>query len=118
VRGVEPAFTGPSGRILRLRLRTAFGPIEMDTLAFRKAVGEDALPAAPLSIREAGPETVEFAGRGEGPGVGLCVLGAEEMAREGASWERILAHYFPGAETGFLPYRAREDERIAPERLP
>jgi stage II sporulation protein D len=38
-----------------------------------------------------------FTGRGTGHGVGLCQLGAAEMAREGKSYRDILAFYYPGA---------------------
>lgn len=37
-----------------------------------------------------------FDGRGHGHGVGLCQVGAEEMAAEGKSTRDILAFYFPG----------------------
>ncbi len=39
-----------------------------------------------------------FVTRGYGHGVGLSQYGAEVMAREGASWEEILRHYYTGAE--------------------
>jgi peptidoglycan hydrolase-like amidase len=34
-------------------------------------------------------------GRASGHGVGLCQLGAQEMARHGAKYTQIIAHYFP-----------------------
>jgi len=37
-----------------------------------------------------------FDGRGHGHGVGLCQVGAAEMAAEGKSVEEILGFYFPG----------------------
>lgn len=37
-----------------------------------------------------------FRGRGVGHGVGLCQLGAAEMARSGSSYREILAFYYPG----------------------
>lgn len=40
---------------------------------------------------------VEFHGRGNGHGVGLCQWGARVMAQKGRSYESILRHYFPGA---------------------
>ena len=36
--------------------------------------------------------------RGYGHGVGLSQWGAKLMAEQGASWQEILAHYFPGTE--------------------
>lgn len=107
VKRVEAASTGKSGRATRLRFHTAYGPFEMDAESFRRALGEGVLPAAPLAVTDAGPEVVEFSGRGEGPGVGLCQVGAEEMAREGRPYPEILGHYFPGSELAELPYRRR-----------
>ena len=43
---------------------------------------------------------LEIAGRGHGHGVGLCQVGAHEMAAEGHSDVEILNFYFPGAVTG------------------
>lgn len=116
VKRVEAASTGRSGRATVLRIETAFGPFEMPVEGFRSALGEGVLPAAPSHIRDAGPETIEFAGRGEGPGVGLCRLGAEQMSREGKPFEDILRRYFPGARLARLPYGAQERGQPAPRR--
>lgn len=35
---------------------------------------------------------------GHGHGVGMSQYGADYMARQGSSWQEILAHYYPGAE--------------------
>ncbi len=43
---------------------------------------------------------VIFKGKGSGHGVGLSQWGAKKMAEEGASYEEILEHYFPGTEVG------------------
>jgi stage II sporulation protein D len=48
-----------------------------------------------------------FDGRGRGHGVGLCVAGAERLARSGGSALQILATYFPGATVGPIPLRTR-----------
>lgn len=39
-----------------------------------------------------------FTVRGYGHGVGLSQIGANYMAKEGANFEEILAHYYPGTE--------------------
>ena len=41
-------------------------------------------------------------GRGFGHGVGMCQWGAIGRSRQGINYEQILAHYFPGTETGSL----------------
>ena len=115
VKRVEPASTGKSGRVTWVRVQATYATFEMSAESFRAAVGEELIPAAPLSITDAGPETVEFKGRGEGPGVGLCQLGAERMAREGKPFRELLRRYFPGAELAELPYRKRRAGRDSPD---
>ena len=39
-----------------------------------------------------------FTVRGYGHGVGLSQVGANYMAKEGANFEEILSHYYPGTE--------------------
>jgi stage II sporulation protein D len=43
---------------------------------------------------------IEFTGRGEGHGVGLCQRGADAMGAAGKTWREILAFYYPGASVG------------------
>jgi stage II sporulation protein D len=43
---------------------------------------------------------IEFIGRGEGHGVGLCQRGAQAMGAEGKSWREIVAFYYPGTVVG------------------
>src|ERR1051325_4459655 len=42
-------------------------------------------------------------GRGWGHGVGMSQWGAEGYARHGATWQRILAHYYPGTKLAPSP---------------
>lgn len=44
-----------------------------------------------------------FDGRGHGHGVGLCQVGAKQMAIEGKTAQEILAFYFPGTEVRVQP---------------
>jgi stage II sporulation protein D len=37
-----------------------------------------------------------FYGRGWGHGLGMCQTGAYGMALEGATFQQILQHYYPG----------------------
>jgi len=52
--------------------------------------------------RDDGTRIVRFLGRGWGHGVGMCQHGAYGLARSGMTYDRILAHYYPGTvlETG------------------
>ena len=40
-------------------------------------------------------ETLVFTTRGYGHGVGMSQFGANAMAKDGADWQEILAHYYP-----------------------
>ena len=51
-------------------------------------------------------ESIIFAGRGNGHGLGLSQWGAKALAEDGFSYEQILAHYYPGA---MLVKRANND---------
>lgn len=44
------------------------------------------------------PQGFAFVGSGFGHGVGMSQWGARELARRGASYQRILARFYPGAE--------------------
>ena len=60
-----------------------------------------------------------FLGSGSGHGVGLSQWGALALAREGKSFEAILAHYYPGSElVRGLPQRAVAFEREQREASP
>jgi SpoIID/LytB domain protein len=43
------------------------------------------------------PQGFAFVGSGFGHGVGMSQWGARELARRGASYQRILARFYPGA---------------------
>ncbi len=43
------------------------------------------------------PKEFIFRGHGWGHGVGLCQIGAAEMAMEGFTYQQILAHYYPSS---------------------
>lgn len=51
---------------------------------------------------EASPECVSITTRGYGHRVGLSQHGAEAMAVQGETFDRILAHYYPGTELTVL----------------
>jgi stage II sporulation protein D len=57
-----------------------------------------------------------FSGYGAGHGIGLCQIGAEAMARAGASDREILAAYYPGTAVGLtargLRWRVLSAERV------
>jgi len=49
-------------------------------------------------IANMGDKWAFLLGRGYGHGVGMCQCGAQEMARQGKTAERILFYYYPGSK--------------------
>jgi stage II sporulation protein D len=83
-------------------LRVAAGGVwDIDANKFRYAVdrrqGWQQIKSNLYSIERQGNSWV-FSGRGLGHGVGVCQMGAEQMARMGSSTEHILSTYLPGTE--------------------
>jgi SpoIID/LytB domain protein len=96
LRDVRVAAHTVSGRVARLQL----AGLRPDVIAgdqFRTLVGATRLRSTAFSVRRAG-DVVQFAGRGYGHGVGMCVIGAGRRARRGADAAAILATYYPGLE--------------------
>ncbi len=100
-----------SGRARRLRV-TAGQTWLVDANAFRYAVdrrlGWNTLKSNLYEVHLQG-DVLIFAGRGLGHGVGLCQAGADQMGQMGASYENILARYFPGTTVATLPSPAHQD---------
>jgi stage II sporulation protein D len=89
-----------SGRAVRL----AAGGMAPDGLgagAFRAAAGRllgwQTVKSTLFDVTRTASGYV-LTGRGSGHGVGLCVLGAMNRARDGGSRDEILAAYFPGLQ--------------------
>jgi stage II sporulation protein D (peptidoglycan lytic transglycosylase) len=95
----------PSGRAQTLLLADTSGangiPLAASSLRFAvgRAMGWSLLKSDLYDVASSS-NAIVFTGRGTGHGVGLCQLGAAEMAREGKSYRDILAFYYPGAALG------------------
>ncbi len=63
---------------------------------FRSAAKLRSMRIASVEAKDDG--TLVFHGGGWGHGVGLCQVGAQEMARKGFAADHILRYYYPGAE--------------------
>jgi len=99
LRSISVAQRSRSGRVTRLRLRLANGEtFELNGNEFREAIGFDQLKSTAFAMErstEQNKESLMFRGQGHGHGVGMCQWGAQVMAKNGASAEKILRHYFP-----------------------
>jgi stage II sporulation protein D len=87
---------GESGRATVLLADATKIPAEDFCLAVGRALGWNRIRSNWFEIAPQGDDFL-FHGRGSGHGVGLCQVGAAEMAREGRGYREILAQYFPGA---------------------
>ncbi|HYV50677.1 MAG TPA: SpoIID/LytB domain-containing protein [Dongiaceae bacterium] len=105
VKQIEVLGTGASGRALRLRVTTD----EESYVAEKGAIREllESPHGQPLRSTNFEMEMVRrgdrvsqltLHGRGWGHGVGMCQWGAMQLSQEGVTFNRILGHYYPGAD--------------------
>lgn len=101
---IEIGQRGRSGRILSLKLigdktvnleseykiRQAFGNLYS---SFFYISGSYRLDEGVVQITP--KSSLQIKGKGSGHGVGMCQVGALQMARYGLSYQEILAHYYP-----------------------
>jgi peptidoglycan hydrolase-like amidase len=67
---------------------------EAARLDLDRVLGWSTVPSNNFTMKRAG-NRVLLEGFGEGHGIGLCQSGAAAMAKEGATFGEILAHYYP-----------------------
>ncbi|HWZ12534.1 MAG TPA: SpoIID/LytB domain-containing protein, partial [Acidobacteriaceae bacterium] len=88
-----------TGRVHTLSIGTLAIPANTFRLAVNRTLGWSTIKSDWYELERRGDSLV-FHGRGSGHGVGLCQIGAAEMAREGNDAASILAEYFPGTNVG------------------
>ena len=105
--GTYPFFAVACGYCLRhperwSRTSTAAAPkSEAERIAYNRVHGWSAIPSNTHEIAANGM----LQGRGIGHGIGLCQLGAQDLATRGQGFPQILAHFFPDTSLFFLPQR-------------
>jgi stage II sporulation protein D len=108
-----------SGRARVLALEGSGGEVRVAASSFRFAIGRalgfNTVRSDQWSVVMAGTQ-LTFEGRGEGHGVGMCQLGADQMGIEGHSYREILAFYYPGTALG-LTARGLAWRRIGGETV-
>lgn len=111
VKGIQILFDGGSDIPSNLEdgIKIAFTPgtvpdktVEIKATEFRRLLGYERLPSTDFTVLQNGRDIV-FAGKGSGHGVGLSQWGAIAMARQGKSYQEILAHFYPGAVLRDVP---------------
>lgn len=93
-----PLHRGPSGRIDLLRIQGADGTLDFGKeLWIRRLLSLSHLYSSSFEIEDFN-SYFRFTGRGWGHGVGLCQIGAANMALHGFSYGEILSFYYPSSE--------------------
>ncbi len=101
---ITPLLRGPSGRIYRLLIKGSKKSMVVGKeLEIRRWLSESHLYSSAFVVDttyNALGEVEKFTlyGAGWGHGVGLCQIGAANMAYQGFTAEQILEHYFPYTE--------------------
>ena len=98
---IVPLARGCSGRIFRLKIIGTTGEVVIGKeLEIRRWLSKSHLYSSAFVIKKIGTDRdgfpIEFIlnGAGWGHGIGLCQIGAANMAWQGFSAEEILRHYF------------------------
>ncbi len=75
---------------------------ESSRLKLARKLGWQTFPSNSYSTHRQGDQVL-VKGTGSGHGIGLCQRGAVDMARQGASFQQILEHYYPNTTVKRLP---------------
>jgi stage II sporulation protein D len=109
------AARSDSGRVKRLLVNGRAMSATDFRLAIGRTLGWDKLRSDLYQEEDRG-DRIEFRGRGQGHGVGLCQSGAEMMGEQGHSYREILAYYYPGTTIGLtaqgLPWEKMSGESV------
>ncbi|HZZ83451.1 MAG TPA: SpoIID/LytB domain-containing protein [Anaeromyxobacteraceae bacterium] len=95
--GARVAARTASGRAARVEVTAGSRRATVSAVALRQRLGYERLPSLAFEVERDG-KVFRFDGQGSGHGAGMCQWGAAGMAREGAGYREILAHYYPGTE--------------------
>ena len=119
ITGIGVAQRTGSGRAQVLTLAGAGGPVRVAASSFRFAMGRaygfHTVRSDLWTVAREGGQ-FRFSGTGDGHGVGMCQLGADQMGVEGHGYGEILAFYYPGTAIG-LTARGLEWRRMGGETV-
>jgi stage II sporulation protein D len=100
IRSVEITKTLPGGHVLEVtvKLENSSRLVKLHAANdFRRLLSAKMRSTLWDKIEDRG-DSIAIIGRGFGHGVGLCQVGAYEMAKDGKRATEILEYYFPGAQ--------------------
>ena len=99
--GIVPIKRGESGRLIEIEILGSRKNHKIKKeLNIRRSLSENTLRSSCFYItmtydKDGIPAEITFHGAGWGHGVGMCQVGAAVMAEQGASYNKILKHYYP-----------------------
>ncbi len=99
-----PVARGKSGRIYKLKIVGTHRTFTIGKeLEIRRALSESHLYSSAFvvdkdDLHDGIPAHFRLTGAGWGHGVGLCQIGAAVMGEQGYSYDKILLHYYHGAQ--------------------
>lgn len=97
IQSLQPLHRGPSGRIDLLRIHGYEKSVDIGKeLWIRRVLSDTHLYSSAIEITDKG-DSFQLEGKGWGHGVGLCQIGAANMALHGFNYKAILEFYYPGA---------------------
>jgi stage II sporulation protein D len=94
VDAVELFVDAPSSKVYALRIKDREEAHDVEFLALQKALGEKHIRSSDFTV-SLKDDQVQFTGYGKGPGVGLCLYSASQLAQNGENAVKILAKFFP-----------------------
>ena len=101
---IQPVAAESTGQLPEFAVHLGSHRVTVSAEELHQRLGRFGLHSADFSLKlEQSAVLVE--GRGHGHRAGLCQWGAAGMARDGYSWQQILAHYYPGVELARLGQR-------------
>lgn len=93
-----PVERGTSARLIKLKIVGTKKTMTIGKeLEIRRALSKSHLYSSAFYVEKKGDSFI-LHGAGWGHGVGLCQIGAAVMAEEGYKYDKILLHYYVGAE--------------------
>lgn len=101
---LEPVARGKSGRIWKLKIVGTKASFTIGKeLEIRRVLSDTHLYSSAFvvdryDIDNGVPRRFVLTGAGWGHGVGLCQIGAAVMGERGYGYDKILLHYYRGAE--------------------
>ena len=100
ITNIKPVEKTADGRVVLLAITSENGDVaSISCQELRLGIGPGQLKSCNIDvIKKESDDSFSFSGRGFGHGVGMCQIGAKQLAEEGKKYDEILRFYYPGTE--------------------